>query len=177
MKNNQTTLLTVVTKPSRKRKIVSTHATQVKTCAPTTSTSNKKTRQNKTNNNTTNRNNCPSSPNGLHEQIHVQIESANQQSLESKTPNLKDKNKTTKRHKKNETPFSVSYNPLLGLSDPLPSHPDQATLIGQQFPVVTIPVIQTPVYSRPNPPSTILASQNFPPFPPDPGNSPQSTSL
>ena len=167
----------LATKPSRKRKITSTHDTQVKTCAPTTSTSNKKTHQKKTNNNTTNKKDCPSSPNSLHEQLHVQIESANQQGYESETLNLKNKSKTTNLHNKNEFPFSVDYNPLLGFTHPPPSHPEQVNLlIGQQLPMVIIPVIQTPVYSRPNPPSTILASQNFPPVPPDPGIPPQSTS-
>ena len=124
----------------------------------------------------TSKKDCPFSLNNLPEQVHAQISYANQHPEQSETLNLQNKSKTTKVHNKTECSFSGSYNPLLGLSDPLPSHPEQATLIGQQFPVVTIPVIQKTVYSRPNPPSTILASQNFPPFPPDPGNPPQLTS-
>ena len=102
----------------------------------------------------------------------------------AKKTDLQNKSKTTNTQNKATYPLSNEYNPLLGFNHTLPSRPEQGNQNDKESPIeslityamVSIPVIQKTVYSRPNPPSTILASQNFPPFPPDPGNSPQSTS-
>ena len=137
----------------------------------------KKPRQKKTNNHDTNKENCPFSHNPHPETVNT---NKTPNSGNINYPNLKSKSQPKKiKETKTISTGTLShteYNPLIGLDQASSSQRKAANQNYQQYSMVRAPVIQKTVYSRPNPPSTILASQNFPPFPPDPGNPPHLTS-
>ena len=170
----EATLLNKPPRTSRKRKSTSTF--EPTPCASITSTSSKKQRQNILNKNNEGKTDCPFLHDSPTKTLNTDVnQAANDSKLKIKQNKSKlPKSKVPKTTKHNKTVF---FNPLLGLDNSSPSELIHDNQIVQHNPMVSISNTQIPIQTRPNPQSTILASQNFPPYPPDPGVPSQLNSL